>query len=214
MLKIERFVCNMLGENCYVVSDETGECAIVDCGSWFAEERKALTDYIAQENLTPTLLISTHGHADHNVGNDTIFNTYGLHPVINRDDEELLNHISEQAMAILGVKLDSSYPTAEKLIDEGDRLKFGSHTFTVLATPGHTMGSVCFHCEQESLLFSGDTLFLGSVGRTDMKGGSMFLMTSSLRRLAQLPDDTQVLPGHGNPTTIGYELAHNPFMDR
>ncbi len=214
MLKIERFVCNVIGENCYVVSDETKECAIVDCGVWFAEERKALTDYIAQENLTPTLLLSTHGHADHNVGNDTPFHAYGLHPVIGKDDEDLLNHISEQAMAILGVKINGTYPEAERLVDEGDRLTFGSHTFTVLATPGHTMGSVCYYCEDEQLLFSGDTLFLGSIGRTDMQGGSMFLMTSSLRRLAQLPDETQVLPGHGNPTTIGYELAHNPYMDR
>lgn len=214
MLKIERFVCNMIRENCYVVSDETGECAIVDCGAWYQEERNALTNYINRESLTPTLLISTHGHLDHNMGNDTPFEAYGLRPVIGRDDEELLNHLPEQALSMFGIKLEGNYPQAERLIDEGDTVNFGNHSFTALATPGHTMGSICLYCPDENLLFSGDTLFHGSIGRTDMKGGSMFLMTSSLRRLAQLPDETQVLPGHGEQTTIGYELAHNPYMDR
>lgn len=214
MLKIERFVCNPLGTNCYVVSDETAECAIIDCSMCFDEERKALTDYISRERLTPTLLVSTHGHADHNVGIDTVLEAYGLKPVVGRDDAELLGHINEQAAAIIGISLNRTYPQAERLIDEGDQLRFGNHQFKVLATPGHTMGSVCLYCEEEKLLFSGDTLFRGSIGRTDMKGGSMFLMTASLRRLAQLPDDTRVLPGHGEATTIGYELAHNPFMDR
>ena len=84
----------------------------------------------------------------------------------------------------------------------------------VVPTPGHTHGSVTFYCEEEGIVFTGDTLFQGSVGRTDLDGGSMFQLINSLRELAQLPDDTKVYPGHGEPTTIGFEVAHNPYMDR
>mgnify|MGYP000726015744 CR=1 FL=1 len=93
-------------------------------------------------------------------------------------------------------------------------IKFGNHEFQVIATPGHSSGSVTFYCEAEHVAFTGDTLFHNSIGRTDFPGGSMFRIINSLRHLGQLPDETQVLPGHGEYTSIGEELAHNPYMDR
>jgi glyoxylase-like metal-dependent hydrolase (beta-lactamase superfamily II) len=91
---------------------------------------------------------------------------------------------------------------------------FGSHTFKVLETPGHSKGCLCFYCEKEKVLFSGDTLFRSSIGRTDLSGGSIMMIIQSLRFLAQLPDEVVVYPGHGPETTIGNEVAHNPYMDR
>lgn len=204
----------MIRENCYVLSDETGEAAIVDCGAWYPEERKALTDYIAREKLKPVLLVATHGHLDHNMGNKTPYEAYGLQPMVSSSDNNLITHLPEQAVQLIGEKIDNDFPPVKGFIEDGDKLHFGSHTLEIMDTPGHTKGSVCLYCREENVLLSGDTLFKGSIGRTDLKGGSMFLMTSSLRRIAQLPDETRVLPGHGDATTIGYELAHNPYMDR
>ena len=112
------------------------------------------------------------------------------------------------------MQLDTHFPPIGHFFEEDEVIKFGNHEFTIIETPGHSNGSVCFYCEAEHVLFSGDTLFKSSIGRTDFPGGSMFRIINSLRHLGMLPDETQVLPGHGEATSIGEELAHNPYMDR
>ena len=214
MLNIQKFVCNMIQENCYVVSDETKECIIVDCGAYYEEERRAIVDYIRHNQLTPKHLVATHGHIDHNFGNNTIYEAFGLKPEVEADDEQLINMLPQQAQAIAGVELDYKMPPVGKYLRETDTISFGSHTFTLLHTPGHTPGGVFYYCKEEKVAFSGDTLFRGSIGRTDLPGGNSFLIIPSLRMIAQLPDDTTILPGHGQQTTIGYELRSNPYMDR
>lgn len=214
MLNIQKFVCNMIQENCYVVSDETKECIIVDCGAYYEEERRAIVDYIRHNQLTPKHLVATHGHIDHNFGNNTIYEAFGLKPEVEADDEQLINILPQQAQAIAGVELDYKMPPVGKYLRETDTISFGSHTFTLLHTPGHTPGGVFYYCKEEKVAFSGDTLFRGSIGRTDLPGGNSFLIIQSLRMIAQLPDDTTILPGHGQQTTIGYELRSNPYMDR
>lgn len=214
MLDIKRFVCNMLQENCYVVSDDSKECVIIDCGAFYEEERKAIVGYIRKNQLTPKHLLVTHGHLDHNFGNDTIYREFGLKPEVAAKDESLMGHFKEQADNFYGLKLDYEFPPIGKLLDEKDVITFGNHKFTIIETPGHSRGSVCFYCAEENVLFSGDTLFYRSIGRTDFSGGSMMLIIQSLRHLAQLPDETVVLPGHNVQTSIGDELAHNPYMDR
>ena len=214
MLNIQKFVCNMIQENCYVVSDETKECIIVDCGAYYEEERRAIVDYIRHNQLTPKHLVATHGHIDHNFGNNTIYEAFGLKPEVEADDEQLINMLPQQAQAIAGVELDYKMPSVGKYLRETDTISFGSHTFTLLHTPGHTPGGVFYYCKEEKVAFSGDTLFRGSIGRTDLPGGNSFLIIQSLRMIAQLPDDTTILPGHGQQTTIGYELRSNPYMDR
>ncbi|MCI5711063.1 MAG: MBL fold metallo-hydrolase [Prevotella sp.] len=214
MLNIQKFVCNMIQENCYVVSDETKECIIVDCGAYYEEERRAIVDYIRHNQLTPKHLVATHGHIDHNFGNNTIYEAFGLKPEVEADDEQLINMLPQQAQAIAGVELDYKMPPVGKYLRETDTISFGSHTFTLLHTPGHTPGGVFYYCKEEKVAFSGDTLFRGSIGRTDLPGGNSFLIIQSLRMIAQLPDDTTILPGHGQQTTIGYELRSNPYMDR
>jgi glyoxylase-like metal-dependent hydrolase (beta-lactamase superfamily II) len=133
---------------------------------------------------------------------------------VNGGDEKLMNKLSEQAQSVCGVTLDYDMPPVGKYLDDDDTITFGNHTFTILETPGHSPGSVFFYCENEHIAFSGDTLFKKSIGRTDLPGGSMFSMIQSLRMIAQLPDNTVILPGHGQQTTMGWELSNNPYMDR
>ncbi len=214
MLNIQKFVCNMIRENCYVVSDETKECVIIDCGAYYEEERRAIVDYIRKENLKPKHLLATHAHIDHNFGNNTVYEAFGLKPEVEGADEKLMEKLPLQAQAIAGVTLDYKMPPVGRYLKETDQIHFGSHTFTILHTPGHTPGGVFYYCKEEKVAFSGDTLFRGSIGRTDFEGGNSFMIIQSLRMIAQLPDDTTLLPGHGEPTTIGYELRSNPYMDR
>nr|WP_297656549.1 MBL fold metallo-hydrolase [uncultured Prevotella sp.] len=214
MMHIERFQCNMLQENCYVVSDDTKECAIIDCGAYYPEERTAITNYIRENGLKPVHLLVTHGHLDHNFGNDTIYKEFGLKPEVSAGDEKLMQGLNRQAESFYGMKLDTKFPPIDHFFEEDEVIHVGNHQFTIIETPGHSNGSVCFYCEAEHVLFSGDTLFRTSIGRTDFPGGSMFRIINSLRHLGQLPDETVVLPGHGEQTTIGDELAHNPYMDR
>lgn len=214
MLHIEKFEVNMLQENCYVVSDETRECVIIDCGAFYPEERTAIVNYIKENNLQPVHLLVTHGHLDHNFGNNTILETFGLKPEVSAADESLMKNLKQQAEVFYQMQLDYDFPPVGHFFEENEVIRFGNHQFEIILTPGHSRGSVTFYCVDEKVAFTGDTLFRGSIGRTDFKGGSMFQIINSLRFLAQLPDDVKVLPGHGLATSIGEELAHNPYMDR
>lgn len=213
-MKIESLVCNMLEENCYVVSDETNECVIIDCGVFYEEERRALVEYIRNNDLKPVHLLATHGHLDHNFGNDTIYKEFGLKPEMAKADENLIRNFKQQAMKLYGMTLEMEMPEIGHFLSDKEKIDFGNHTFEVIETPGHSRGSVVFYCKEENVLFTGDTLFQMTIGRTDLDGGSMMQIIQSLRIIAQLPDNTKVYPGHGYTTTIGYELSRNPYMDR
>ena len=214
MLTIQRFECNMLQENCYIISDETKECVICDCGAYYPAERAAIVDYIRDNGLTPVHLLSTHGHIDHNFGNNTIFDEFGLKPEVHKEDQHLMDMLAEQAETLVGIALDYAMPPVGKYFGDGDEITFGSHRLKVIETPGHSKGSVFFYCPEEAIALSGDTLFRNSIGRTDYLGGSMFQIIQSLRMICQLPDNTVVYPGHGPQTTIGTELSSNPYLDR
>ena len=214
MFKVQRFECNMLQENCYVVSDETRECVIIDCGAFYPEEKKEILEYIRDNNLTPKHLLATHGHLDHNFGNQFILDEFGLKVEIHRDDEDFITHSEEQAEKFFGLMSFGRLPEVGRLLTGSDTIHFGKHRFSIIETPGHSRGGVFFYCKEENVCFSGDSLFRGSIGRTDLNGGSMFMLIQSLRSISQLPDDTIVLPGHGPQTTIGTEVATNPFLDR
>lgn len=214
MLQIQKFVCNMLQENCYVVADDSQECIIIDCGAFYKEEREAIVNYIDLHQLVPKHLVATHAHIDHNMGNGALFEAFGLKSEVSAADRYLMEKLPEQAEFLLHMKLNDNLPPVERYFDETDVISFGHHRFTIIPTPGHTEGSCVFYCQEENVAFSGDTLFKGSIGRVDLEGGSMFKMIQSIRFLSQLPDQTQVFPGHGEATTIGEELAHNPYMER
>jgi len=214
MLKIERFVVNPLAENCYIVSDETGECVIIDCGAYTDSERQMVVEYIRRNNLKPVHLLQTHGHLDHCFGNDTIYREFGLQPEVHLGDEKLMNEMAQQSMMIMGQPLSIEMPAVGRYLTEKSTIEFGNHVFTIIETPGHSPGCVFYFCEEEKVAFSGDTLFRGSIGRTDFMGGSMFQIIQSLRMICQMPDDIEVYPGHGEATTIGYECQTNMYLDR
>lgn len=203
----------MLAENCYVVSDETKECIIIDCGALYDEEGAAITDYIQSSGLTPKHLLCTHGHFDHCIGNGFIYRTFGLKPEVHHDDEFLMVKMREQTLEILGVNIPMEEPPVGRYLSDSDVITFGNHTLRILHTPGHTPGGVCYYCEDENILFSGDTLFRMSIGRTDFERGSYNEIVNSLMNiLAPLPPDTKVYPGHGPQTTIADEVRYNPYF--
>lgn len=197
-----------------MASDDTKECVIIDCGAFYPEERMAIINYIRGKQLKPVHLLVTHGHLDHNFGNDTIYKEFGLKPEVSAQDEKLMLHLAQQAQSFYQLTLDYEMPPVGHFFEDNETISFGTHHFSIIPTPGHSRGSVTFYCEAEDVAFTGDTLFHGSIGRTDFQGGSMFQIINSLRFLAQLPDKIQVFPGHGDATSIGEELAHNPYMDR
>ena len=213
MFKIQRIECNPLQENCYVVSDESRECVIIDCGAYYDEEFEAIRQYISNNQFKPVHLLATHGHLDHNFGNAYIWRTYGLKAEICAEDEELLAKLPLHARELFGMEITDEQPPIGRLLQDGDTIAFGTHQLTVMRTPGHSHGSVLFYCEAEKTVFTGDTLFRMSIGRTDFPEGSWKEMEQSLHNVvARLPQETTVLPGHGPKTSIADEMKYNPYL--
>ena len=213
-ITIKTFAVNPLQENCYVVSDDTKACIIIDCGAFYITERQAIVNHINENNLKPAHLLCTHGHFDHVFGNDTIFEAYGLKPEIHTDDASLITDVAKQCeMMGMGLDYDRTTPPIGHYLANDEEISFGSHTLKVIHTPGHSKGGVVFYCETEKILFSGDTLFRMSVGRTDLPGGSWTELMDSLdEKIATLPKDTVVYPGHGPKTLLSEEFSMNPYF--
>lgn len=213
-INIKRLTCNPLQENCYVLSDTTRECVIIDCGTYFPEEQEALCQYIRDHRLIPTRLVATHGHLDHNFGNAFIYKEYGLSVEVCTEDQYLIEDLPGQAANLFGMHINDEQPPVGRWLSDGDTIPFGTHRLQVIHTPGHTPGSALLRLAGEQVVFTGDTLFRMSIGRTDLAGGSWSLMEQSLRtRVATLPPDTIVLSGHGPQSTIGEELLYNPYLN-
>lgn len=214
MMTVKSFCFNPLQENTFVVSDDSKECVIIDCGAFYDAERQALVEYINNQQLKPVRLLATHGHFDHNFGIDTVFDTWGLKLELSAEDEWLINDIPGQFLAMAGIKLNRTYPQPGHYFADDEVICFGHHQLQILRTPGHTPGGVTFYCKDEKMAFTGDTLFRMSIGRTDFERGSYADMLNSLKTvIAQLPTDTTVYCGHGPKTTIGDELSYNPYLN-
>ena len=134
MMNIKTFICNLLSENTYVVSDETQECVIIDCGAYYEEEREAITRYIDEKQLKPIHLLATHGHFDHNFGIDTIFEKYGLKVEVSAADDFLISDLPKQFYDIVGAPLRRTFPPVGRFFDKGEKIRFGNHTLTILET--------------------------------------------------------------------------------
>lgn len=213
MIDVQVFTVNMIRENCYIISDDTKEAVIVDCGALYGEEKAKIKEYVSDKGLKLNSLICTHAHFDHVVGDEFIFETYGLKPRLHVADMWLFDHVEEQAKEFIGEKITVKMPQAGEYLGYGDVIRFGNHAFSVLATPGHTPGGISFYCSQEHLLLSGDSIFRHSIGRTDFPYGDENVLIKSLKEnVMTLPDDTMILPGHGPSTTIKKEKEENPFF--
>lgn len=212
-MNVKRFMCNPLQENCYVVSDDTRECIIIDCGALYQEEKDAISNYIKDNKLRPVHLVATHGHLDHNFGNAYILNEFNLKVEVCCEDDFLIEHLAKQAKEMFGIQINDEQPEVGRWLKDGDTITFGNHKLKVLQTPGHTPGSALLYCKEEATVFTGDTLFRMSIGRTDFEGGSWEQMSQSLKNVvAQLPKETIVLSGHGPQSTMAEELIYNPYL--
>lgn len=214
MIKNQLFHANPLEENCYVVSDNTHEAVIIDCGCFSKNDFKPIADYIRAEGLTPVHLLCTHFHFDHVLGLHYAADAYGLQPEGSALDEEIYNATPNLLNYFLGPN-DIEYkqvPLGHQL-EHNNQICFGNHVLQVIHTPGHSQGSICFYCKEEDTLWSGDTLFCGSIGRTDLPGGNYKQLIDNIHTyLMSLPNATKVYSGHGPATTIGYEKTYNPFL--
>lgn len=211
-MKIHRFVFNPLQENTYIVWDETRECAVIDAGNLSAREDRALADFIEGEGLHPVLAINTHGHFDHIAGVSYICNTYQVPFAMSSKDEFLLGAASQTAR-MYGLQVGETPSKIDQDLDGCSEIVFGSTTLKIISTPGHTPGHVSLFEPQSQTLFTGDTLFRESIGRTDLAGGDYsWIMRSILDKILPLGDEVRVLPGHGDETTIGHESLYNPFI--
>lgn len=212
-MDIKKFEVNPLCENCYVVSDDTKECVIIDCGCSDEHEWAEIKKYIASNDLQVKHLLNTHLHFDHVWGNTFVYRDLGLRPEANYGDLHIYENMDEQIRSVVGVGIPHPPlpPLGTSLLD-GSEVKFGNTTLKVITTPGHSRGCICFYAEQDGILFAGDTLFCGGCGRTDLEGGSYEEIMKSLQRLSTLPDETTVLCGHGPSTQIGREKMYNPYL--
>lgn len=211
MIHIKVFVFNPFQENTYLLHDETRECVIIDPGCYSAEEELELTQYIKDERLKPVALINTHTHIDHILGNNFIYKTYGLKPVVHKAGEVFLETAPEHG-SLFGFNVGKMV-MPEKYLEENQVFKFGNSSLDVLYTPGHVDGSICLVNHENRFVISGDVLFNGSIGRTDLPTGDFDLLAKSIReKLYTLPDNFVVHPGHGPATTIGEEKTGNPFV--
>ena len=209
MLKV--FYFNPLRECCYVVWNTGGECVIIDPGALSPREQQRLADFVAQENLTPKAILLTHGHFDHIFGLKDAARRWQVPVYMNHKDQSVFEGSAGFARMI-GLPYDGYQGPISDIMACTDSLPEGLR-FEIIETPGHTQGCVCLYLPERDLMFCGDTIFRGAVGRTDHPGGDHDQMIESIKRfILPLPPQTRLLPGHGSETTIEEEKATNPFL--
>ncbi len=210
---IRQMALGPIQANCFILGcEETRQAVVIDPG----DDADRILTSLAGDRLTVVHIINTHGHFDHVGANKRLKDTTGADIIIHSADAPMLTQLATTAAA-WGLAAENS-PTADRLLKDGDTITFGTHTLTVLHTPGHTTGGICLYIEYiqagtpQKAVFVGDTLFAGSIGRTDFPGGSYDTLINSIRtKLFALDDDVKVFPGHMDTTTIGVEKRTNPF---
>lgn len=212
MIHVESFTFNPFAENSFVLYDEdTREAAIIDPGCYEPEEQEVLKNFIEEQGLKPTLLLNTHCHIDHVLGNWFVHKTWQLPLQIHETEAQVLWAVPTYAPMYGFSRYQPLEP--ELWLKEGQKIKLGSQQLEVLFVPGHAPGHVVFWQPEQKFCINGDCLFSGSIGRTDLPGGDHDTLIRNIReKLLTLPEDTKVYCGHGPATTIGQEKKWNPFL--
>jgi len=205
-LFVECIPVGPMGANCYVVAcNETKEAAVIDPGG----DVDKILDYLKKKDLALKYIINTHGHIDHVAGNDRLREATGAMLLIHELDANMLENTKLNLSAFMG--FSTKFRPADRLLVDGDKIEIGKVQLNVIHTPGHTRGGICLNAGEA--VFTGDTLFNGSIGRTDFPGGDFDAIINSIKtKLLSLPDDTTVYPGHMGESTIAYERKYNPFL--
>jgi len=205
-MQVETIPVSPFETNCYIIRpDDENNCVVIDPG----DEDEKIIDFIEKNNLNPKAILLTHGHADHIAAVKPIKEKFDIPLYVGKGEEQLLENPSANVSAIFGFQI--TCPKPEHILNDSDVFEIGSMKFTVFATPGHSPGGICYFIENK--LFCGDTLFNGSVGRTDLPGGDYQTLIKSIdKNILSLPDDIICYPGHGPATTVGEERRNNPFL--
>ena len=213
MLKLDSFVFNPFNENTFIIYDEeTRECVIIDPGCVSQEEENRLFGFLDNRQLKPLMIINTHGHVDHVVGNNAVKRRFGIAVAAHPDTHPDIVQAKRQAVW-LGMQPVGDIDLPDVALEDDQEIKVGNGILEVICTPGHAKGSVSLYAPVEGWVLTGDALFSRSVGRTDLPGGDFDELRESIRtRLFSLPDDTEVFPGHGESTSIGEEKDFNPYV--
>ncbi len=211
MATVQFFENNPYQENTYILYDETGECAIIDPGMYTASEQNAVVNFIRDKQLKPVLLLNTHCHIDHVLGNKFIFDQYGLKPRFHAGELPVLEAVVAYA-PMMGIRYEVS-PLPDEYLPETGTISFGNTGISLIFAPGHSPAHLCFYDKGSDIVIGGDVLFRNSIGRTDLPGGNHNQLIKNIEeKLFTLPDDCIVYPGHGPKTTIGFEKQTNPFL--
>jgi glyoxylase-like metal-dependent hydrolase (beta-lactamase superfamily II) len=211
-MKIARLIFNPIQENTYIIWDDTLEAAVIDAGNMNERENEVLAKFIADNGLKPKYALNTHGHFDHLLGVDFLREKYGAQLAMNSKDEFLLKGASVSA-ELFCVNADALPEAIDVDLEGKVSIKFGNTELKIIPTPGHTPGHVAFFEPESKVLFTGDTLFRESIGRTDLPGGDYsWIMRSIIENILPLGDDVKIYPGHGETSDLGHESMYNPFV--
>ena len=211
MIHIEHFTFNLFQERCCVTWDDEGFCAVIDPGCCDAAELEQITGFIEKHNLKPVCIMLTHGHFDHIYGVSALAQKYDIPAYAHINEKFTIENTNPQICRLYDLSLPAEFAMTPVL--EGEVIEVGDLRFEVIETPGHSQGGLCFYEKTEGVLFSGDTLFAGAIGRTDQPGGDYdLLMKSIFEKLMILDGSVTVIPGHGPETSIATERMTNPFL--
>lgn len=212
MVEIKQFTFNLFSENTIIIRKDGGNAVVIDPGFYNDSEKAAFLEFLTENSVTPAAILLTHAHPDHIFGAAYLQREYGI-PVYMHPEDVKLKEYSERFSSKLGLREpDSSFKRTD--IEDGQVLAVEGFSFEVIHTPGHSPGSVCYYDREDGMIFTGDTLFAGSIGRSDLMHGDYdSLIVSIMEKLMALDSAVEVYPGHGGRTTIGYERMNNPFLE-
>jgi hydroxyacylglutathione hydrolase len=211
MIQVKQIVLNPFQENTYIVYDQSGEAIIIDAGCYTQSEVQVVKRFIETNRLLVKYLIITHGHIDHILGVESLKDVYKVECLAHAEDLPLIESLPSHAL-MFGLTIEK-VPSIDRTVKEGDTISLGNSVLEIIHTPGHSKGGICLYMREQKILFTGDTLFRGSIGRTDLIGGNYEALIDSIsNKVFTLGDEVLVYPGHGDSTTIGYEKKNNPFF--
>jgi len=211
MIKINSLVFNPFQVNCYILTDESGECIIIDAGCNDMNEEKILVNFLEEHSYHPVFHVTTHCHIDHVLGSAFVKDKYNI-PILAHKEDAFLLSMTKDSGILFGIDVTQP-PSIDRYIKEGESIDFGDSSLSIFHIPGHSPGSVVLYSRDNDFLITGDVLFKASIGRSDLPGGNMKTLISGIKeKLLILPGDTIVYPGHGPITTINDEINHNPYL--